>query len=311
MKEGIIFLEKSFWMGMTSEREKYLLVDKIIRSHSDIYTDFQKNDIGETPALYDVFSETGGRIYWDKNVDDYIDSDDIRCLSSFFLVDKDSMYCDGKSVSRGIVVMNNSQYKKPNTFFEQTTREIDEGRKYYQGWKNKSFESIFSNKYCNALIINDKYLCNKGYINPELLDILDLLLPRKIDMTFHLSIFSEINTNGESIYMELRSTIKSIRSDEFERNTQLTLCYSTLHDRFILSNTFLITVGAGFKLFSDKYGNPSNKPSNSTAIKVLFPVACGTKSEYNLFIRKTNDINNGTINYWGDKENRLFDLVKS
>ena len=49
---------------------------------------------------------------------------------------------------------------------------------------------------------------------------------------------------------------------------------------------------------------------NSTSIKMYYPTAVGKKMEYQLWIKKTLEINERTINYWGDRVNRLFDLVK-
>lgn len=304
MKEGVIFLEKKFWRKIKAGRERYVFIDRIIRSHSAIYTDFQKNDIGTDPDLSDVYNETGGRLFWNKNIADYIESDDIVALSSIYLFDKDSLFCDEKTNSRGIIVLNNKQYSNENDVFEIHVQEIDEDQKYFQGWKHKLFEPVFSNKHCNALIINDKYLCNKGYMNPALKEILDLLLPYETDMPFHLSVFSEINSNGDSIFNDIKDAVLSVRSQNFVNNTLFTLCYTTLHDRFIISNTFLITVGAGFALFNNK-----GKPQNSTAIKLLYPTAIGQKTEYNLGIKKTKEINDRTLNFWGDRINRLFDLV--
>lgn len=303
MKEGVIFIEKDFWKRMETDRERYVFVDKIINSHSDIYTDYQKKDIGNDAILSDVYFETGGRLYWNKDFCDYFDSNDIVALSSIYFLDKDSLFCEEKSDSRGIIVRNNNQYADDN-LFDLHQQDIDESQRYEKGWKNNVFKPILSNKQCNALIINDKYLCNKGYIDSALKDILDLLLPYKTDLPFHLSVFSEINSNGDSIFENIKGIVSSVRSQDFLNNTEVTLCYSTLHDRFIISNTFLITVGAGLALFQNK-----GKPKNSTAIKLIYPTAIGEKTEYNLFIKKTKEINDGTKNYWGKRVNRLFDLV--
>ena len=99
MKEGVIFLEKNFWRHLRGDRERYVFVDRIIRSHSAIYTNFQKNEISDDPNLIDVYNETGGRLFWNKNIADYIESDDIVALSSIYLFDKDSLFCDEKTNS--------------------------------------------------------------------------------------------------------------------------------------------------------------------------------------------------------------------
>lgn len=142
-------------------------------------------------------------------------------------------------------------------------------------------------------------------MSPDLKDILDLVLPQRLTIPFHLSVFSEINSNGDKIYSEIKDAISSIRSQEFCNNIFFTLSYSTLHDRFIISNNYCITVGAGFALF-----NGRNKPQNSTSLKIFFPTAVGKKREYYLWIKKTKEINDRQHNCWGDRVNRLFDLVR-
>lgn len=305
MKEGVIFIEKAFWKKLDSAKERYNVLDKLIQSQSDIYTNYNKEEITCDSILTLIYDDTGGRLYWDKNINDYIDNEDIISLSSIYLTDKDSILCDGKSIQHGIVVFNNIQFRRDEKVFSTINQvPIDEDIKYKDGWKNKIFDSILLNNRCNAVIINDKYLCNKGYVNPDLKNLLDIILPQKLKIPFHLSIFSEINSNGDEIYEDIKNTISSIRSQDFYRNTLLTLCYSTLHDRFIISNTYCITVGAGFNLF-----NGRNKPQNSTSLKIFYPTAVGNKTEYNLWIKKTKEVNERNNNYWGERVNRLFELV--
>ena len=271
MREGIIFVEKDFWNKITSARERYVLLDKLIRSQSAVYTNFKKD---EDTVLDLIYSETGGRLYWNKNINDFIDKDDIVSLTSIYLTDLDSLLCDGKAIQRGTVIFNNS----------------------------------LSNNKCNSIIINDKYLCNKGYMNPDLRNLLEVVLPQKSNIPFHLSIFSQVNNNGNKIFQEIKRTIASVRSPEFCNNTLLTLCYTTDHDRYILSNTFYITIGSGFSLF-----NGGNKPSHSSSLAMYYPTAVGGKTEFYLRIKKANEINKMAKDCWpenGDRENRLFDLVK-
>jgi len=306
MKEGIIFIEKAFWNKINSVRERYSLLDKLIQSQSAIYTNFHKEEVACDSVLGLVYDDTGGRLYWDKDIDDYIDSEDIVSLASIYLIDNNSLLCDKKSAQRGIIVFNNSQFFNDNkVFIAPEPIEIDEDKRFPYGWKNNLFAPILSNNKCNSIIINDKYLCNKGYVSPDLKDLLDVILPQRIEIPFHLSIFSEVNSNGDSIFEEIKNAIASIRTLDFCKNILITLCYTTLHDRFIISNTYFITVGAGFALF-----NGGKKPQNTTSLKMHYPTAVGKKHEYYLWIKKTCEINERTKNYWGDRVNRLFDLVK-
>lgn len=303
--KGVIFIEKAFWENITSVRERYAISNKLIRSNSDIYTNYKKEEVSFDTILVSIHEDTGGKLYWDKNIDDYIESEDIVSLTSIYLTGLDLMLCDGKSIRHGIIVFNNGQFKDDNKVFsEPEPVAIDENIVYENGWKNELFDPVFSNNNCNSIIINDKYLCNKGYVNPDLKDLLDMVLPHGLTIPFHLSIFSEVNSNGDDIYQDIKKTISCIRSPEFTNNTLLTLCYSTLHDRFIVSNNYCVTVGAGFALFNGK-----DNPKNSTSLKIFFPVAVGKQSEYYLWIRKAKEINESTKNIWGSKENRLFDLV--
>lgn len=306
MKEGIIFIEKAFWNKISSIRERYAILDKLIRSQSAIYTNFQKEEISRDTILGIIHDETGGRLYWNKNINDYFDAEDIVSLSSIFLTEGDAITISKKSTQRGIVIFNNDYFSIDNkVFYNLDPLPIDEDKRYYLGWKNEQFAPFLANNKCNSIIINDKYLCDKGYMSPDLKDILDLVLPKKLRIPFHLSVFSKVNSNGDAIYQDIKDTIKAIRSPEFCENTLLTLCYSTYHDRFIVSNNYYITVGAGFALF-----NGGKKPMNTTTIQIYYPTAVGKRTEYNLWIKKCLEINERTKNYWGDKVNRLFDLVE-
>lgn len=305
MKEGMIFIEKAFWTQLNSVRERYAFLDKLIHSQSDIYTNYNKEEVSCDTILGLIFEETGGRLYWGRNINDYIDSDDIASMSSIYLTDENSVFCDGISLRRGIVVLNSIRFSEDEKVFSgPIIIPIDEDTKYYRGWKNEKFEPLLSSNRCNSIIINDKYLCNKGYVNQDLKDLLDILLPHKMEITFHLSIFSEVNSNGDNIYQDIKQTLSSIRSTDFCSNTLLTLYYSTLHDRFIISNTFYITVGAGFALF-----NGRNRALNSTSLKFFYPTAVGNKMEYYLWLKKTKEVAERTQNFWGDRTNRLFELV--
>lgn len=305
MKEGIIFLEKTFWKRINSIRERYALLDKLIRSQSAIYTNFQKNEVACDTTLGVIYEETGGRLYWNKNIKEHINSDDIVSLASIYLTEADSSFCDDKSEKHGIVILNHVQYSGDKKVFNTPEPiDIDEDKRFPEGWKNNLFKPILADNKCNSIIINDKYLCNKGFVSPDLKVLLDLVLPYKIDIPFHLSIFSEVNSNGDGVFEDIKKIISDIRKPEFSDNIQLTLCYSTLHDRFIISNTYYITVGAGLALF-----NGGKKAKNSTSIEMYYPTAVGRKQKYNLWVKKTHEINANTLNYWGSRVNRLFDLV--
>ena len=305
MKEGMIFIEKAFWAKLSSVRERYAILDKLIHSQSDIYTNYNKEEISCDTILGLIYDETGGRLYWGKDLNDYIESDDIVSLSSIFLTNENAVSCDGISLQRGIVVFNNIRFSEDTKVFTgPTIIPIDEDTKYYHGWKNDIFAPVLSSNKCNSIIINDKYLCNKGYVSQDLKDILDIVIPQKLDIAFHLSIFSEVNSNGDSIYQDIKKTLSSIRSKDFCDKTSFTLYYSTLHDRFIISNTFYMTVGAGFALF-----NGRNKAQNSTSLKFFYQTAVGNKLEYYLWLKKTKEVAERTQNFWGDRTNRLFELV--
>lgn len=305
MKEGVIFVEKTFWGKLASDRDRYILSEKLIRSRSDIYTNYNKEEVYCDTILLSICDATGGKLYWNKNIDDYIESEDIVSLASVYLTGMDSMLCDGRSIQRGIIVFNNSLFSDDSkVFFTPEPVAIDEDETYPDGWKNDRFLQILANNYSNAIIINDKYLCDKGYVNPNLKNLLDVILPQTIKIPFHLSIFSIVNKNGEGIFEDIKKIVSSIRSSEFCEKTKFYLCYSTIHDRFIISNNYCITSGAGFALFNKK-----NKPENSTELEIVFPTAVGGRNQYNLWIKKINKVSLNNKNSWGTRENRLFDLV--
>lgn len=314
MQEGVVFLQRDVWSHLCSKgnsKARGLVCD--VMSHSEVHTDVPKESLLEDEDLLQAYTDNGGRFvfdYHDKK-DEFVDSVNIIPLCSVFLVENDTLYCDGRSELHGIVVLNKDKLSRNPAFFEKKEVYVSKEKIYKFGWNNDAFSVILKNHKCNTLILFDKYICKDGRIdkmNPNLEKLLLCILPTTIsDITFQISIYSEFDIcKGEQIYKEICDCIKNIRPN---LRVQLTLYQnkSDIHDRIIVTNTFMIKSGAGFALFK---GNGS--VVNETNVE-YYPYK---RQEYYQRIKAASEISNHSFanenmrNYWGDKENRLFELAE-
>lgn len=182
---------------------------------------------------------------------------------------------------------------------------------------------------CNSLIIVDNYILNE----PEKIDsnlplLLDSLIPNKLDdsLFFHLTIFallcSETGSrtfNIKSRWTQVSEILKRLRPDMNFSFSVIKCSKGVFHDRNIVSSNLFIGCGAGFDLFKD------GKSGKATTICAFHPTlyahSCWSKKAYSVLLDmasheyKRSTEYNETIElkcvYFGDKQNRLLDLINS
>lgn len=109
----------------------------------------------------------------------------------------------------------------------------------------------------NSLIISDNYLFSDKF--PERKDeglfaLLKGIIPRTLETSFHLAIFSNVGNNlfkkndAESLITEIRNLFPEL---DMKISIVLHTKKSTTHDREILSNYHRVTSGAGFSLIEE------------------------------------------------------------
>lgn len=315
MKEGVIFLQKEIWHFLCQKgnaRIRGLICD--LMSHSEVYTDISKETILDDEDLLQAYNDNGNRFSFNFNETKgkYIDDTSIVPLCSIYLINNDNLFCVGKACLHGIFVFNADLLSKDPKFFEKKEVYIKQDRCYNLGWHDQFFSTILKKHKCNSLILFDKYICKVGNIsamNPNLNILFSLILPETLsDIPFQISIISEFDiSNGNKIYKEIQECIKKNRP---KLNVQITLYQnkSDIHDRVLITNTYMLKSGAGFAIFKE-----NGKPSNDTNLE-YYPYK---REEYYRRIEAACRIsqkafaNENFRNYWGAKENRLFDLVSN
>ncbi|MBR6930510.1 MAG: hypothetical protein IKH61_09855 [Bacteroidales bacterium] len=186
---------------------------------------------------------------------------DVGMYNSLFL--SESNHCE-EAKRVGVINICDKELFDHNELFS------DQGDAIWQSqttnW-NEILQSTNVPHNCNSMIFVDNYIFNQTERN--LYMILDALLPRKIETTFYLTIFSE--NEGDEVFFEnkkraLKEKLQRIRPDlpmyieVFENNK------SDFHDRSIITNYMWVGIGSGFDLFrrqgSDK----------STELHVVYPM---------------------------------------
>ena len=311
MDDVVFFLQKDVWTYLNT-KGKSILRGQVCNAmaKSEIHTDMTKEEVGDDEYLFQVWNDSGGRIKFDFSAEEeYLNSSKAAPLCSTYLVEKDTTFCEKKQLQQGVVVLNEDLLGKDPLFFALKEGYISKGKdvKYSKGWEEKEFYSVIGGHYCNALILMDKYICKEGSVsrmNKNLKPLLKVLLPERMDIPFQLSIFSEFDqTKGKQIYQDIIDTIKEIRT---ELDFQLTLYHThEIHDRLILTNAYMIEVGAGFALFKNGVAAnettvrycPYKKPDYYQRLKSVARIS------------RKSETNENFANHWGNKQNRLFELV--
>ena len=313
MKDVAFFLQKDIWIHLNEKGKSSLRADVCnVMTKTAVCTDISKNELAEDEYLFQVWNDNGGRFEFDfSNKEIYINSLSAVPVSSTFLVMKDTDFCETKLKKQGVVVLNEELLDKNFSFFKQKESYVSKGKnnKYYKGWEEEVFQPILGGHHCNALILQDKYICKEGNVsrmNENLKPLLKMVLPNELDdMSFHLSIFSQFDRDqGNRIYQEISDFIHFIRP---KLDVQFTL-YQTyeIHDRLIITNAYMIEVGAGFALFKNGVAAnettiryyPYKKPDYFQRLKSVARIS------------KKSEANENLSNHWGNKENRLFELVE-
>lgn len=312
MKDIAFFLQRDIWAFLNTKGKSAIraLVCNAM-SKSVVRTDITKEELGDDENLFQVWIDNGGRFEFDFSSEEkYVNSTNVESLSSTYLVGKDSEFCIKKQQKQGVAILNEDLLSQNPSFFAQKETYIIKGKdvKYNRGWEEKEFYSVLGDHHCNALILMDKYICKEGSVsrmNKNLKSLLNVLLPEKLEIPFQLSIFSEFDQmHGKQIYKEISDVISEIRPD---LDVQFTLYHThEIHDRLVVTNTYMIEVGAGFALF--KNGVATNET------KIIY---CPYKKpDYFQRIRsaarisKKSEANENFANHWGNKQNRLFELVE-
>ncbi len=207
-----------------------------------------------------------------NRISDALTGEKIENLCAVYLLDKDDDYCKKQAENKGILCLNYSLLKKRKEFLRGNAVMYNKGTRSDE--YRKCEKQFFTP--CNSLIIIDPYLLPdwskkrisegtkqekyKELISDNLLTILDRIIPSKLDISFHISIFSQPKNNNcgfndDDIFNYLNTEINT-RYDIKNVHLSLYHVFTTgngkgdFHSRHIMSNCMMVNSEDGFDLFS-------------------------------------------------------------
>ena len=337
MKQPIIYLQTGFWENLSANHSRDGVKTKLNISDSMAYS-CVITDATEEMVIKDVYLKTiikqksykrCDEHYIEKKIANLETSED---LCATFLMGKSSVECQNIECKFGVLVLNDRTAIEKQYFFEGDGFSFEKNVRYserYLTYKDKLSHP------CNSLIVIDPYILNgkREVITDEsgkkiisypdiknnLEPLLDAILPKSLNIDFHLTIISRTAEIDELklVYEKVKKCLKRIRND---LNVRLGLFYTdqgfidnkeTFHSRHIISNNFIIDSEDGFNLFN-KYGYVNR---NNPSITIVFPNLFGNSrqdmSKYSNWISSVKkyieeDVGNRCE---GSKDNRLFYLT--
>lgn len=350
MTKRLIYLQSGFWKKIRSSKsveDKRLFWDLYgALECCDIVADIPVSEWGEDKddLLYYLLQNSadgyGTKIkkyapeLFQEALDVKVDHS-TRNLCAVYLLDTDTQTCEALSSQLGILCLNTEMIKE-HRFVRGDAVMYEKGELYDRFDKCKAQLA----SPCNSMILIDPYiLFNKWNIELNLLPLLDKCLPpdpqNKDDqkIVFHLSILSQTNKcnigkykeelHYEEIYKYVHEEIRKIRP-------KLKMLFSLyhisttgngdgdFHSRHILTNCILVNSEDGFDFFENKRDQYTKKwetvSGKNVRLEFLFPVLIDNRrldfANYYRWIKLSanNSIDNNMS--WGDKTNRLFELVQ-
>ncbi|MDE5492785.1 hypothetical protein [Elizabethkingia meningoseptica] len=267
-----VYADRELLETILLESNRYENWNNILKHHSDVYVNMSQNDydtdiaLVEESILFQYLQDTGGKepipneqFFIDFEADNSIVEN--RPLSTFFFNKKD--------------VEINSLKKQFGLLFQNEKINDTILSKKFQ--KNCNKNDVYNNAgligwkaimpipdFCyNSLIITDPHLFNNDkLINgvtinfgvENIINFLDLILPKNLGVDFHLLIVSSRQNSGlsepkmQSIYNDLNARISVLRL--FSIKLELVITPDTIHRRNSYSNYHLMNCDKGFKIFS-------------------------------------------------------------
>ncbi len=323
MKSGHIYLQYGFWKAIKEVDASVFgpnawdifCVFRSSKLHAEVPIElFEQDDL-----LSILWQESSGSCFIEGGqVDEILAKEDltIESLCSVFLVDKDDNSCEKYSQGKGVLCLNANLLSKNS---------------YLIGEKHLSFDFLEKGSYydmkdyislpCNSAILIDPHILNeRKYIDHHIKHLLNNILPKTLDIPFHLSIFSGIGkindaNLGESYYNDILDMLKEIRP---KLNFSLTVYQIPIqgegwHERYVITNNLTIHATAGFDFFGPVNGEMKAKKTGKFLVYCPWLEKNSDIKELSIWINKTAKESSVGKGYhherWGTKENRLFDLV--
>ncbi len=335
--KSLVFLQSGFWEKLSenpSREEIRCMLDVTdALDGSVVISDLSEEMIQQDKFLMVLFKQKTYKrcetSYIYKQIESLNTENNVDNLCATYLLDNNVSECKEIEEKYGVLVLNASNIHNRRYIFKGDGFSLNKRNRYslrYMSFKNKLSHP------CNSLIIIDPYLLIERDIDNEsgmtnypgiennLESLLDAILPLHLSIDFHLTIISCLSDPMDinKVYEKIGISLKRIRKD---LTTHLNLVYTSkgysysiesFHSRHIISNTFAVDSEDGFNLFNRKGYLTKNNPSVSIVFPRMFGDSRQDMTKYFNWIssvKKYIDESSDKVVY-GDKNNRLFDLVK-
>lgn len=283
-----IYLERAFWDEFTERFHKLLssvdesTLDDVITckdmntfiTHSDITVDCTLNEFSSAAQ-----SNINLQLLWKKKANgecniefhdkSFTEVDSMLSMNPLMvLFTKEDR---GSSAGKyGVININMDNVISKRHYFKDNGTGVKNG----ENWDWETFRG-YASEAANSLVIVDNYIF-KGDLRSNLYKILDIVLPKKLSIPFHITIFYIESKPGAE--EKLKEYIKRIRPDldvmiEFVKTCKdANNSFKTdFHDRALISNNIWIDSGAGFNILKqDRLHYKSDKSTTIRAAHLFF-----------------------------------------
>lgn len=334
MKKNIIYLQYGFWKSLREKKDDFIIweVFKVLSSN-DVCTDipieaWEKDDLLRIWLQQKANNKACINPCLPNRIESVFNTSTSNALDlcATYLVDN-QLLCDGYIEKFGVFCLTANDLYKQQTYLSGDAVLFDQYEKANEYEKCK----VQLSSPCNSLIIIDPYLFDeKHYIYTALKPLLNRIMPQKLSIPFHITIFSQplncLNwgdnelTKIEDVFPYFYDLIKQIRKD---LEVSFTLCHSTktsdrrngvkgdFHSRYILTNCLMVHAEDG----TDLYGKNEKCGKWSRFVFVWPSLDDNRRKDVEYYYRwieiTSKNIRNPNkcLASWGTKENRLFELV--
>lgn len=323
MNARVIYLQSGFWKQLRADTSiagiRCLMNVYDAMLESELRTDISDEDFDTDSYLVLLWKKhISGQSHIELYEEIAIDNpDNAEDLSAIYLTETSDSICDNLGNQYGVVAINSADATHKDCLFKGDGFILKKNKKQYND-RYLQFQSQIHYP-CNAMILIDPYiLCKEENIENNLFSLLDATLPnKKLQVVFHIAIFSMIGeknidaANGENVYNRIKNIIIALRKGlKFDLTLYAIGSSEEFHSRMILTNNVFLNAADGFDVFRE------DATSNKNAMfDIVLPRLVGDSrqdmSNYLRWIKiaKNRSKKQSETQFWGNRENRLFELV--
>ena len=257
-------------------------------------------------------------------------SDSVPNLNGVYLVCKNRVKSELLSRKFGVLVIPINNYISYSYLFEDGGTSISVKDHNYKNW---SLLGKIGSNICNSMMIIDNYLLtDEDKMEENISSILNALLPKQIETTFQLSIFTLLydqrtdhHKNLQKRYDSILNIIKEIRGNDFKVSLTIFKCQKyrftdpkRFHGRVILTNNVFICSDGGYDLFKN------GESTKLAVINIVYPHFSNRISwasfAFDNYLNEAKEESDGSDTYnnqiddipgrfLGDKNLRLWEFI--